>query len=127
MYGIHFFENNTLVLSQFLKYIPSVDEDIKIKGRKGKVFSVNMVKENSFHVHVIYEKVIKKLKTIPEVVEAHYTTGVYSIFMKIVCRNTEHLREVLNEKVQSVEGVERTETIISLEESINRNVDMKED
>ena len=56
MYGIHFFENNTLVLSQFLKYIPSVDEDIKIKGRKGKVFSVNMVKENSFHVHVIYEK-----------------------------------------------------------------------
>lgn len=59
MYGIHFFENNTLVLSQFLKYIPSVDEDIKIKGRKGKVFSVNMVEENSFHVHVIYEKVIK--------------------------------------------------------------------
>jgi hypothetical protein len=56
MYGIHFFENNTLVLSQFLKYIPSVDEDIKIKGRKGKVFSVNMVKENSFHIHVIYEK-----------------------------------------------------------------------
>ena len=54
MYGIHFFENNTLVLSQFLKYIPSVDEDIKIKGRKGKVFSVNMVKENSFHIHVIY-------------------------------------------------------------------------
>ena len=57
MYGIHFFENNTLVLSQFLKYIPSVDEVIKFKGRKGKVFSVNMVKENS--VHIIYEKVIK--------------------------------------------------------------------
>ena len=72
----------------------------------------------------IYDKVIKKLKTIPEVVEAHYTTGVYSIFMKIVCRNTEHLREVLNEKVQSVEGIDRTETIISLEESIKRDVEL---
>ena len=59
MYGIHFFENNTLVLSQFLKSIPSVDEDIKIKGRKGKVFSVNMVKENNYQVHVIYEKLLK--------------------------------------------------------------------
>lgn len=71
-----------------------------------------------------YDKVIKKLKTIPEVVEAHYTTGVYSIFMKLVCRNTEHLREVLNEKVQSVEGIDRTETIISLEESIKRDVEL---
>ena len=66
----------------------------------------------------IYDKVIKRLEKIPEVVEAYYTTGVYSIFIKIVCRNTDHLREVLNEKVQSVEGIDRTETIISLEESI---------
>ncbi len=72
----------------------------------------------------IYDKVIKKLKIVPEVVEAHYTTGVYSIFMKIVCRNTEHLREVPNEKVQSVEGIDRTETNISLEESIKRDVEL---
>ena len=75
----------------------------------------------------IYDKVIKRLEKIPEVVEAHYTTGVYSIFMKIVCRNTEHLREVLNEKVQSVEGIDRTETIISLEESIKRNVELQKE
>ena len=75
----------------------------------------------------IYDKVIKRLEKIPEVVEAHYTTGVYSIFMKLVCRNTEHLREVLNEKVQSVEGIDRTETIISLEESIKRSLDFKEE
>jgi Lrp/AsnC family transcriptional regulator for asnA, asnC and gidA len=72
----------------------------------------------------IYDKVIKRLEKIPEVVEAHYTTGGYSIFMKLVCRNTEHLREVLNEKVQSVEGIDRTETIVSLEESIRRNVEL---
>ena len=76
------------------------------------------------HKGSIYEKVIKHLEKIPEVVEAHYTTGAYSIFMKLVCRNTEHLREVLNEKVQLVEGIDRTETIISLEESIKRNVDL---
>ena len=74
----------------------------------------------------IYDKVIKRLEKIPEVVEAYYTTGVYSIFMKLVCRNTAHLREVLNEKVQSVEGIDRTETIISLEESIKRNLKLEE-
>ncbi len=74
-----------------------------------------------------YDKVIKKLKAIPEVVEAHYTTGVYSIFIKIVCKNTDHLREVLNEKVQSVEGIDRTETIISLEESIRRNIELSKE
>jgi hypothetical protein len=60
MFGVYFFENNTLILSQFLKYIPSVDTDIKIKGRKGKVFSVKMVEENRFHVHVNFEKIIIK-------------------------------------------------------------------
>ncbi|MFI5164333.1 MAG: Lrp/AsnC ligand binding domain-containing protein [Bacteroidia bacterium] len=75
----------------------------------------------------IYDKVIKRLEKIPEVVEAHDTTGVYGIFMKLVCRNTAHLREVLNEKIQSVEGIDRTETIISLEESIKRNVELIEE
>lgn len=70
----------------------------------------------------IYDEVIKRLEKIPEVVEAHYTTGVYSIFMKLVCRNTDHLRQVLNEKVQPVKGIDRTETIISLEESIKRHL-----
>ncbi|HEY4799964.1 MAG TPA: Lrp/AsnC ligand binding domain-containing protein [Bacteroidia bacterium] len=74
----------------------------------------------------IYDKVIKRLEKIPEVVEAYYTTGVYSIFIKIICRNTEHLREVLNEKVQPVEGIARTETIISLEESIKRNLTLED-
>ncbi|MGE8077456.1 hypothetical protein [Peribacillus loiseleuriae] len=59
MVTIHFFENNTIVLSQLLKHIPSVDEDIKIKGRKGKVLSVKNIEENIVHVHVIFEQVIK--------------------------------------------------------------------
>jgi Lrp/AsnC family transcriptional regulator, regulator for asnA, asnC and gidA len=69
-----------------------------------------------------YDIVIKELKKHPEVVEAYYTTGVYSIFLKIVCKNTGHLRDVLNDKIQPIKGVHRTETILSLEESIKRNV-----
>ncbi len=70
----------------------------------------------------VYHEVIRKLEYIPEVVEAHYTTGQYSIFVKIICRNTQHLRDVLNDKIQDLEGIKSTETIISLEESIKRPV-----
>ena len=68
----------------------------------------------------IYNQVIVELEQIPQVVEAHYTTGVYSIFLKLICRNTKDLRDVLNDKIQTIEGVQRTETILSLEESIKR-------
>lgn len=73
-----------------------------------------------------YHKVIKELEKIPEVVEAYYTTGVYSSFIKIVCRNTQHLRDVINDKIQPLEGIQRTETILSLEESIKRHVKLEQ-
>ncbi len=67
-----------------------------------------------------YANVIADLKEIPEVISAHYTTGNYSIFTQILCRDTDHLREILSTKVQQIEGIQRTETFISLEESIHR-------
>lgn len=67
-----------------------------------------------------YNLVIEDLKKIPEVVSAHYTTGNYSIFAKIICHDTNHLREILSHRIQKIEGIQRTETFISLEESINR-------
>ena len=70
----------------------------------------------------VYKEVIKEVDSIPEIVEAHYTTGEYSIFAKVICKNTDHLREVINEKLQPVNGVSRTETIISLGESIKKQV-----
>ena len=63
-----------------------------------------------------------QLSEIPEVISINYTTGIYSIFAKIVCRDTVHLREVLHDKIQKVQGIQRTETFISLEESLNRPV-----
>ncbi len=71
---------------------------------------------------VNYNQVIPELKKIDEILEAYYTTGGYSIFLKIVCANTNHLREVLNEKIQAVQGIQRTETMISLEQSIRRRI-----
>lgn len=65
---------------------------------------------------------VKQLKNIPEVVECHYTTGNWSIFAKLLCRDNEHLMELLNKKIQSVEGVSRTETFISLREQMNRQI-----
>ncbi|MDN3204775.1 Lrp/AsnC ligand binding domain-containing protein [Algoriphagus sediminis] len=69
----------------------------------------------------LYDNVIESLQEIPEVVRAYYTTGNYSIFAKIICQDTDHLRNVLD-SIQQVEGIDRTETLIVLEESINRPI-----
>ena len=69
-----------------------------------------------------YEEVVEKMKQVPEVVEAYFTTGNYSIFIKIYCKNTQHLYDVLNHKIQSIPNVLRTETLICLTESIKRQI-----
>tara|TARA_B110000858_G_scaffold83115_1_gene96341 strand:- start:755 stop:1219 length:465 start_codon:yes stop_codon:yes gene_type:complete len=70
----------------------------------------------------LYDSVVHNLKEIPEIVKVHYTTGNYNIFIKIHCKDTRHLKDVLHDKIQKVEGIERTETFISLEESLNRHL-----
>lgn len=72
-----------------------------------------------------YDEVVNELDQIEEITNIDYTTGNYAMFVKILCRDTKHLREVLHEKVQKVEGIARTETIISLNEDVNRNVAIK--
>ena len=72
----------------------------------------------------VYGQVEEMLREIPEIVELHYTTGAYNMFAKLICRNTNHLREVLHDKLQTVPGVQRTETLISLEESIRREIQL---
>lgn len=68
-----------------------------------------------------YHDAIKALHEVNEVVEAHYTTGNYTIFLKVLCKDNDHLMEILN-KLQKLKGVTRTETFISLEQSINRQL-----
>ncbi|MFP2995703.1 Lrp/AsnC ligand binding domain-containing protein [Spongiivirga sp. MCCC 1A20706] len=65
---------------------------------------------------------VRQLKQIPEVLECHYTTGNWSIFIKILCRDNEHLMNLLNKEIQTIKGVQRTETFISLNQQIERQI-----
>jgi Lrp/AsnC family transcriptional regulator for asnA, asnC and gidA len=71
-----------------------------------------------------YNDVRQQMQAIPEIVELHYTTGIYSIFAKVLCRDTNHLREVLNEKIQPIQGIQRTETFITLEQGFSRQINI---
>ena len=65
---------------------------------------------------------VRQLKNIPQVIECHYTTGNWSIFVKLLCRDNEHLMQLLNKNIQTINGVSRTETFISLQEQISRQI-----
>ena len=65
---------------------------------------------------------VRQLKNIPQVIECHYTTGNWSIFVKLLCRDNEHLMQLLNKNIQTIDGVSRTETFISLQEQISRQI-----
>lgn len=70
----------------------------------------------------MYDAVAKELQRIPEIVRLNYTTGNYSMFIEVVCKDINQLRFVLHDALQKIKGIERTETFISLEESFNRKV-----
>lgn len=70
----------------------------------------------------LYDAVAKELKRIKQIVRLNYTTGNYSMFAEIVCKDIQELRFVLHDELQKIKGIERTETFISLEESLDRNV-----
>lgn len=70
----------------------------------------------------LYDQVAEELKKVPEIIRLNYTTGNYSMFIEIVCKDINQLRFVLHDTLQHIKGIERTETFISLDESFNRNV-----
>lgn len=70
----------------------------------------------------MYSEVVPELQKIPEIVECHFTTGPYTMMVKLYARDNEHLMQLLNGKIQSVKGVSATETLISLEQSVKREV-----
>lgn len=70
----------------------------------------------------MYRKVAEQIANIPEIVECHYTTGSYTMLVKLYARDNEQLMELLNDKLQNIQGVVSTETLISLEQSIKREI-----
>jgi Lrp/AsnC family transcriptional regulator for asnA, asnC and gidA len=70
----------------------------------------------------MYKEVVNELEKIPEVVECHFTTGPYTMLTKVYACDNEHLMELLNNRMQRISGVIATETLISLEQSIRREI-----
>ncbi len=70
----------------------------------------------------LYKEVVAKLAEIPEIVECHFTTGPYTMLIKLYAKDNEQLMHLLNSKMQTIEGVVSTETLISLEQSIKREI-----
>lgn len=74
----------------------------------------------------LFDEVVAAMKEIPQIVECHYTTGKYAIFIKIYAHSNEHMKYILHDKLQSIPGISSTETIISLEESFKRQIPIDE-
>ncbi|NMA72716.1 MAG: AsnC family transcriptional regulator [Bacteroidales bacterium] len=70
----------------------------------------------------MYKRVVDELNKIPEVVECHFTTGTYTMLTKVYAQDNEHLMDLLNNKMQQIPGVIATETLISLEQSIKKEI-----
>ena len=70
----------------------------------------------------MYKEVVERLANIPEVVECHFTTGPYTMLVKLYARDNEQLMDLLNNQLQGIPGVVSTETLISLEQSIKREI-----
>lgn len=68
-----------------------------------------------------FDKVVKALRDIPEVVECHYTTGDYDMFIKIYALNNHHLLDIIHDKLQPL-GLSRSETIISFGSAFERRL-----
>ena len=73
----------------------------------------------------MYKEVVERLNHIPEIVECHFTTGPYTMLVKLYARDNEQLMDLLNNQLQSIPGVVSTETLISLEQSIKRDIPVK--
>ena len=74
----------------------------------------------------MYRNVVEQINTIPEVIECHFTTGSYTMLVKLFAKDNEQLMDLLNNKIQSIPGVVSTETLISLEQSIKREIPITE-
>jgi len=94
-----------------------LNADLKKLGYDVIAFIGIYLKESS-----LYDSVARELQKLPEIVRLNYTTGNYSMFAEIACRDIMQLKNVLHDELQKIKGIERTETFISLEESFNRNV-----
>lgn len=67
-------------------------------------------------------RIIEELKKIPEITECYYISGLYTLYVKIIARNHEHMRKILYEKIDNIPGIAKTDSIMELGCAFKRNV-----
>ena len=95
----------------------SVELDAKKMGFETITYTGIVTKE----AHYSYA-IAEKLKDIPEVIECHFVSGKYALFIKIVAANNEELRKVLYEQIHQIEGVGSTDSFFSFGEAFQKNL-----
>ncbi|MBQ0029520.1 MAG: Lrp/AsnC ligand binding domain-containing protein [Paludibacteraceae bacterium] len=70
----------------------------------------------------MFKSVVKELEKIPEIVECHYTTGRFAMFIKIYAKDNQDFLRIIHEKLQPIEGISSTETIVSLSDAFQRQI-----
>ncbi|MCA0365877.1 MAG: Lrp/AsnC ligand binding domain-containing protein [Bacteroidetes bacterium] len=95
----------------------ALELDERKMGYEWSAFTGIILKEDSNSEHII-----ELLKEIPEVVECYYITGQYTLYIRIVAKNSEHMRKILYEKIDHIPGVLKTESLIDFGRAFKRNV-----
>ena len=101
-----------------------------IHQRVQRLIDLGVIIGSGYHVNpkslgyrtCMYKAVVNELKKIPEIVECHFTTGAYTMLTKVYSRDNEHLMDILNSRILEIPGVTATETMISLEQSIKKEI-----
>ena len=102
-------------------HLQNIDKDWIGFCQYRKFWSLTFTPNNELNINNLQSKVLKE---IPEILECHYTTGDWSVLAKLICKDNEDLMKILTKKIQSIKGVSRTETYISLEQQINRQISL---
>lgn len=95
---------------------------------KPKTLGLDVCAFVGVHIHECndYSSTLEALRTIPEVVECHYVTGSYELLLKIYCRDHEHLMDILVNTIQHIPNIQKTESLISLDQAFERQVWVKD-
>ena len=108
-----------------MEKIDNLDRQIlEIIMRNARIPSKDVAAKCGVSRAAIHQRIqrVPELEKIPEVVECHFTTGPYTMLCKLYARDNEHLMHLINDHVQQIAGVVSTETLISLDQSLNREI-----
>ena len=107
---------NKMMDNEVITSIKPVIDEKKIGYNLGSFTGITL--ENDYSS----EKVIEELRKIPEVTECHFIAGGYTLFLRIYAKDSDHLKQILYDKIDKIEGVTKTESMIDLGCAFKRNV-----